>query len=226
MTPLDCLNDCVLLHILEYLDVISLTRVQSTSRRLFISAYRVLTNSPSIVSESGIGPHSFKSVVAKLASTPTFALIVGERMNQRLSNFVSTLQNSLPKSTHVVLAKCTSVLKPFALSPNSQIPHSKANRKRSSAEDIGAASSTAESTAVGDYTVLLASLPDTQCASLYVRVSEDEPPIITDESLRSYGLYDVDQEWELFIVFASPTLFIEEFIAGLQSRYETFTHIA
>lgn len=215
MVSLDDLNDFVLLHIFEYLDVISLTRMQMISRHLFVAAYRVLSNSPSIITKSGISPRSFKSILDGLTSTPTFALVVGERMNQKLSNFVSALQTSLPKSTHVILAKCTGVLK-CPIVPAETSSSGKSLRKRAVDEDN--ADSSTEPSSIGDYTVFMASLPDTQCSSFYVRVCESTAPAITDESLRAYGLQDVDQEWELFLVFASPTPFIGEFIAGLQLR--------
>lgn len=189
MGRLDSLSDYILLHIFEYLDVISLTRAQCASRHTFLASYRVLSNSPSIVTESGIGPHSIRKVLAKLTSTPKFAIIIGERASQKLSNFVSALQRDLPKSTHVVLAKCANVLKPnLQLTSN---PSNKQQRKRSSS-DLAPSAEDGQSEA-GDYTVFMAALPDTQCSSFYVKVSDSDPPVITDETLRAYGLQDVDQ---------------------------------
>ena len=109
-------------------------------------------------------------------------VIAGDPNRPRLSLFNDNLRKYFPKSTHILLTKCPSVLKP--LTATNTTPTTNVYNTR-----LGSTT-----TSLQGFSCFLASLPGTSCGSFYYpNVSQMSDVDLSDATLRLRGLTNVEE---------------------------------
>ena len=120
-------------------------------------------------------------------------VIAGDPNRPRISLFNDNLRKYFPKSTHILLTKCPSVLKPLTTPTNNTTHITNVYNTR-----FGSTT-----TSLQGFSCFLASLPGTSCGSFYYpNVSQTSDIDMSDATLRLRGLTNVE-EVSILLIFHS-----------------------
>ena len=210
-TGLLALGDLELLSILDYLDVITLTKVLQSSKRMLLLAEDLMDRSPCMVSDvlpidaSAIRRH----LLSRMQSKPTMCIVFNtnesEKKSAAIDQAMAAVLQSMPPTLALKYIENHSVQHGVQYYPN--------NDDNSVNGNDG----------VDKAVIMLGAFPEarTCCFMLSRRIFAAHAADI-DMMLRSAGLNNPDADWKVFIITVSSSnsaSFAPEFISNLQKRY-------